>query len=179
LSFFLDRLILNGEIEKVEFYHVYFDLKRFTEDFESEKGGEREKHNLPKFSIRKVLVEDLNIKTEEGSDIWVYKTTFSFSMGGKRINLKGINLNSIDVPPEVFIGEAIGNLDFDFDTLRLFFLNLSGNVDTFNLKLKDLSIKIPTPSDPLTLFINVSRGDMGGMGAKGLGLKWVFYRKIG
>jgi len=74
LSFFLDRLILNGEIEKVEFYHVYFDSKRFTEDFESEKGGEREKHNLPKFSIRKVLFEDLNIKTDEGSDIWVYKT---------------------------------------------------------------------------------------------------------
>ncbi|MFZ8834352.1 MAG: hypothetical protein ACO2O5_09165, partial [Candidatus Caldipriscus sp.] len=125
------------------------------EDFESKKEGEREKHNLPKFSIKNVLVEDLNIKTDEGSDIWVHKTTFSFSMGGNRINLKGINLNSIDVPPEVFIGEAIGNLDFDFDTLRLFFLNLSGNVDTFNLKLKDLSIKIPEPSDSPTLFINV------------------------
>lgn len=179
MSFFLDRLILNGEIEKVEFYHVYLDLKRFMEDFESEKGGERKKHNLPKFSIRKFLVEDLNIKTDEGSDIWVMRSTFSLSMGGKRINLKGINLNSIDVPPEVFIDEAIGNLDFDFDTLRLFFLNLSGNVDTFNLKLKDLSIRIPEPSDPPTLFINVSRGDMGGMGAKGLGLKWVFTEKLG
>ena len=154
-------------------------MKRFREDFESEKGGEREKPNLPKFSIRNVLVEDLNIKTDEGSDIWVHKMTFSFSMGGKRINLKWINLNSIDIPPEVFIGEAIGNLDFDFDTLRLFFLNLSGNVDTFNLKLKDLSIRIPEPSDSPTLFINVSRVDIGDMGAKGLDLKWVFTEKSG
>ncbi|MFZ8834269.1 MAG: hypothetical protein ACO2O5_08725, partial [Candidatus Caldipriscus sp.] len=179
LSFFLDRLILNGEIEKFEFYYVYFDSKRFMEDFESEKGREREKHNLPKFSIRKVLVEDLNIKTDEGSDIWVMRTTFSLSMGGKRINLKGINLNSVDVPPEVFISEAIGNLDFDFDTLRLFFLNLSGNVDTLNLKLKDLSIKIPEPSNSPTLYINVSRVDIGDIGAKDLSLKWVSTEKLG
>jgi len=179
INFFLDRLIIYREVESVEISEVYFDLNRFREDFEREGGGKRKKPNLTKFSIKRVLVHDLNVKLEDGSGLWVFRSSFSFHMWRGGITLKDININSADFPTMLFLNEALGSINFDFDTLRLFFVDLSGNVDTFGLRLKNLSVKIPTISDTLMQFIQFSRADMGNMGAKNSRLKWIFTDKGG
>jgi len=136
INFFLDRLIIYREVESVEISEVYFDLNRFREDFEREGGGKRKKPNLTKFSIKRVLVHDLNVKLKDGSGLWVFRSSFSFHMWRGGITLKDININSADFPTMLFLNEALGSINFDFDTLRLFFVDLSGNVDTFGLRLK-------------------------------------------
>ncbi len=172
LNFFLDRLILYGEIESLEFREVYIDVKRLREDFESEGSGKREKPNLPRLSIKKVMVEDLNVKTEDSSEILALRISFSMDIFGSKVSLKELTLKTVDVPPSVFINEALGRMDFDFDTMRLFFPSVSGNVDTLGMKFKDLSIKIPAVPDTSEIFIQLSMGDMGNFGVKNLRLSW-------